>query len=63
MSVGNAALLVDGFFPTGIFADFLYKFRYREGLKGGAQRAVLRVNEPKKTGAHSEWARNTAKTH
>ncbi len=43
--MGNAALLVRGFFLTGIFADFLYKSRwvaitvYREGLGEGARSA------------------------
>jgi hypothetical protein len=47
------------FSQTGIFRVFsvliinlLYTYRWGGGL--GAQRAVLRVNEPKKAGARSE---------
>jgi hypothetical protein len=33
------------------------------GGPGGAQRPILRVKEPKKTGVRSAWAPCAAKTH
>ncbi len=47
------------FSQTGIFSGFSLEKRqlYRAGRGEGAQRLVLRVNEPKKTGACSTRAR------
>ncbi len=54
--LGNAAWLLADFFPQlGLFADILFLSlisageNYKEGARVGAQRPILRVDEPIKT--------------
>ncbi len=65
LSLTKAALLVRGFSPrTVIFADFLYTYIIEGGGVGGvAQRAVLRLNESKKTVAWSARAPSASNTY
>ncbi len=67
----NAAYWFSDLFPTGIFRGFLYiclsgreavMVCSRDGRREGAQRPVLRVNEPKKTNECSPRAGNATKT-
>ncbi len=62
----NTALLVQEFFPVlGFFAYFPYHYISRREERRcdgrwGAQRPILRGNEPKKTGVRSTWPKHTS---